>query len=83
MNDPFEPDVEEGDEDELAAELSEAAWVSCPYCGEGVEVLVDPGGGEVQEYVEDCEVCCRPWQVRVILDGEGMASVSVGTLDDG
>ena len=64
------------------AELNDSAAVSCPYCGESSEVLVDLAGGAVQEYVQDCEVCCRPWSVRVQVDGEGYASVSVTTLDD-
>lgn len=34
--------------------------VTCPYCGEPAETYVDPGGGERQEYIEDCAVCCRP-----------------------
>jgi hypothetical protein len=55
--------------------------VVCPYCSELVEVVVDAGGGEVQEYVEDCEVCCRPWAVRVAFDREGTPLVSVTTLD--
>jgi hypothetical protein len=25
-----------------------------------LETWPDPGGGETQEYVEDCAVCCRP-----------------------
>lgn len=32
---------------------------SCPYCGEPITMLLEPGSGE-QEYVEDCEVCCNP-----------------------
>ena len=64
------------------AELHDSARVSCPYCGESSEVLVDLAGGAVQEYVQDCEVCCRPWLVRVRVDGAGFASVSVTTLDD-
>ena len=64
------------------AELNDSAAVSCPYCGESSEVLVDLAGGAVQEYVQDCEVCCRPWLVRVRVDGEGYSSVSVTTLDD-
>ncbi len=71
-----------GDEDGPEAELSEAALVTCPYCGESVELLVDAGGGSVQEYVEDCEVCCRPWSVRVEIDWNGRPSVTVATLDD-
>ncbi len=63
------------------AELVETADVSCPYCGEHVEVIVDPGGGLEQEYVEDCEVCCRPWQVHVRFHGS-WPTVEVTTLSD-
>ena len=36
----------------------------CPYCGERIELLIDPSlAGE--PYVEDCEVCCRPMRVSV------------------
>ena len=40
----------------------------CPYCGEPNEVLVDPTGGEKQEFVEDCAVCCRPVSIAVRCD---------------
>lgn len=53
------------------------AWVLCPYCGAEVEVLLDPGGGVEQRYVEDCEVCCRPWNVTVRWDEGGVADVVV------
>ena len=33
--------------------------VGCPYCGELIDVLLDPGDTD-QEYIEDCQVCCRP-----------------------
>jgi len=33
--------------------------VSCPYCGEVIELLIDDSVPE-QEYIEDCQVCCRP-----------------------
>jgi hypothetical protein len=47
-----------------------------------VEVFVDPGGGPEQDYVEDCEVCCRPWQVRVRAAGSGDdVEVQVDRLD--
>ncbi len=69
-------------EGELNAQLNDPTGVSCPYCGESSEVLVDLAGGAVQEYVQDCEVCCRPWLVRVRVDGDGFSSVSVTTLDD-
>ena len=51
------------------------ANVLCPYCGESVAIGLDPGGGETQEYVEDCEVCCRPMQVVVTYQPDGSAEV--------
>ena len=57
------------------------ADVVCPYCGEEVTIAVDPGGGSVQEYVEDCEVCCNPWHVKVRFV-EGTAEVHIAPTDD-
>lgn len=54
-----------------------AADVECPYCGERVTVLLDPGSGASQEYVEDCEVCCRPWLLRVQYHTSGRATVRI------
>jgi hypothetical protein len=59
-----------------------AAAVSCPYCGELVEIALDPGGGTAQEYVEDCEVCCRPWRVHVHYHANGRARVTLSSLDE-
>jgi hypothetical protein len=42
--------------------------VTCPYCGEEVEIYVEP---DVRgTLVQDCEVCCNPWQLRVTHDGD-------------
>ncbi|MCG8466712.1 MAG: CPXCG motif-containing cysteine-rich protein [Gemmatimonadetes bacterium] len=60
----------------------ESSEVICPYCGETIEHLLDPGGGEIQEYVEDCEVCCRPWSVRVRYDPETGLDVRVERADE-
>lgn len=56
-----------------------AACVACPYCGAEVEITLDPGGGSTQRYVEDCEVCCRPWQLTVTWDLSGNAHVEART----
>ena len=52
----------------------------CPYCGEEVSISIDPGGGETQSYVEDCEVCCNPWTVTVRYSG-GTADVRIEPLN--
>lgn len=46
----------------------------CPYCGEAIELLVDSSLGQ-QDYIEDCQVCCRPMEVSVMVNAEGEASV--------
>ena len=43
--------------------------VVCPYCGEENTILIDESAGEEQHYVEDCQVCCKPWQVVVTRGG--------------
>ena len=50
--------------------------VQCPHCWESIEVLVDPSVGE-QEYVEDCQVCCRPILIRTQVDSEGVPAITV------
>ncbi|WP_417565860.1 CPXCG motif-containing cysteine-rich protein [Marinobacter sp.] len=45
----------------------DSVLVQCPYCWETLEVSVDPSVPE-QEYVEDCQVCCRPILLRVAFD---------------
>jgi hypothetical protein len=57
------------------------AMVVCPYCGEGVDISLDPGSGATQDYVEDCEVCCQPWRVSVTYGEDGQATVSISALD--
>ena len=57
------------------------ATVQCPYCGEEIEISLDPGGGPSQQYVEDCQVCCNPWRVSVTYS-DGEADVSVTALDE-
>lgn len=59
-----------------------SAEVHCPYCGEPVEIALDPGSGSQQHYVEDCQVCCQPWRVSVYYDEEGQADVQVTPEDE-
>ena len=43
--------------------------LSCPYCGALIVVLIDTSV-ESQEYVEDCQVCCRPIGFDVSIPAE-------------
>jgi DNA-directed RNA polymerase subunit RPC12/RpoP len=44
--------------------------IQCPYCWERFTLLIDRSEGEEQSFVYDCEVCCRPIDVSVRIDGE-------------
>ena len=42
--------------------------VTCPYCGEHMEIYLEPD--VIGTLVQDCEVCCNPWSLRIVRDGE-------------
>jgi hypothetical protein len=42
----------------------------CAVCGEEIETVVDESQGNVQRYIEDCQVCCRPNVLHVKIDGD-------------
>jgi hypothetical protein len=74
---PLDPlDSEPGDEP-----ADSEGEVVCPYCGATNEIALDPDGGAFQTYVEDCQVCCRPWQVRVTYSPGGVAEVTAEIMD--
>ena len=50
--------------------------VDCPYCGEAIEVLIDHQDAGDQ-YIEDCQVCCRPILFVITADSAGNLSVTV------
>ena len=52
--------------------------VECPYCGEAVEIYVEPDVSGM--FVQDCEVCCNPWRVQ-IHDDDGERSLIVTRAD--
>ena len=62
--------------------MIEPIQLICPYCGEPVELDIDESGGSRQSYVEDCPVCCQPWQVKVRLDLEGSWNATLQKTDE-
>jgi hypothetical protein len=58
--------------------MDETTVVTCPYCGEAIELYVEADARG--SFVQDCEVCCNPWLVRVEID-DGERYVSVGRAD--
>ena len=54
--------------------MDDTFTVTCPYCGEEVEVYLEP---DVRgSLIQDCEVCCNPWRLRIsVEDGERFVDV--------
>lgn len=59
---------------------TELVPVYCPYCGEHIQLLVDPSI-EAEEYIEDCSVCCRPITVFTSAAAAGL-EIRVQREDD-
>lgn len=55
--------------------------IGCPYCGETIKILIDSSDME-QQYIEDCQVCCKPINVLVSESVNGELAVSVYSEDD-
>lgn len=49
-------------------------FITCPYCGEKIELVIDCSISQ-QDYIEDCEVCCRPINLSVSVDEKGKAVI--------
>jgi len=43
--------------------MEAAERISCPYCGQAFELVIDTSVPS-QTFTTDCEVCCRPFEVR-------------------
>ena len=61
--------------------LQETAEIECPYCGERIYLLIDCSI-DTQDYIEDCQVCCRPMNIHVTVNEEGLTQVEVHRDDE-
>ncbi|HEY5972945.1 MAG TPA: CPXCG motif-containing cysteine-rich protein [Pseudoxanthomonas sp.] len=48
--------------------------IQCPYCGESIDIAIDDSVDR-QQYVEDCQVCCRPINIVVTVEEDGATVV--------
>lgn len=49
--------------------------IICPYCVETIKLVIDCSIPD-QEYIEDCEVCCRPINLFVSINENGAIDIS-------
>ena len=55
--------------------------IQCPFCNEIIEIAVDLSQATQQEFVYDCEVCCRPINVRTELNETEVLATATRSYD--
>lgn len=50
--------------------------IGCPFCAETITLLVDTSAGS-QDYIEDCQVCCRPMNIDFSCAGGELSELRV------
>lgn len=47
--------------------LDPTAEIECPHCAEFFTIFLDLSQGST-EYIEDCQVCCKPIMIKVFIE---------------
>jgi len=55
-------------------------FFTCPYCWQSISMVLDTGM-EDEEYIEDCEVCCRPIVVNFKICDDEVVSFNCTAID--
>ena len=58
--------------------VMDSQTIHCPYCGERLEVVVD-WSVRNQEYIEDCQICCQPMVLHVLIDDDRQVVINAKT----
>lgn len=77
---PGEDDSGVSDSDQDAAvptlNIEVTERVSCPYCGQSMEMVIDTSIAQ-QRSTTDCEVCCRPFEVLLECEPGSVTSLTI------
>ena len=58
----------------------EEYFFQCPYCWEDVSMLVDYSFSN-QNYIEDCEICCNPIQLDIVIKNNEITSFQAESIE--
>ena len=56
--------------------MEEFADIQCPFCGQSFPLAVDVSLPS-QQFTTDCEICCRPFELRAECENGEIISVEV------
>jgi hypothetical protein len=55
-------------------------FFTCPYCWQEISVVLDTSVPH-QKYVEDCEVCCKPIELRYTVENDEITEFEANVLE--
>jgi len=55
-------------------------FFTCPYCWERISMILD-AYEEESEYIEDCEVCCRPIELKFLFFEDKLLKFSANMME--
>lgn len=55
-------------------------FFQCPYCWEEISMLLDSSITD-ETYIEDCEVCCNPIEIKVQFENFELISISINAIE--
>jgi transcription elongation factor Elf1 len=54
-------------------------FFTCPYCSERISMVLDTSVKR-QKYIEDCEVCCKPIEVRYTVKDDEVSDFDASAI---
>ena len=60
--------------------MTEEFFFQCPYCWEEISMIFDKSLYE-DSYIEDCEVCCNPIEIKYQSDGDDIINFSAISIE--
>ena len=55
-------------------------FFTCPYCWERISMILDRQEEE-SAYIEDCEVCCRPIELKILFSDDKLIKFSANVME--
>ena len=55
-------------------------YFTCPHCWQTISMLLDNSVAK-DDYIEDCEVCCNPIQVRITFFNTELIDFQVDSIE--
>lgn len=65
---------------EAYEEMQEEYRFACPHCWQAIQMTLDLSAGG-QSYVQDCEVCCNPIDIRFEVEDGQLTAFDARSLE--